>query len=240
MEFQNTLGTAIIYRDMCNAARLIIEQAGAGETAAGRLRALLRGAAGSAAGRALAAALRQAPCPAAAERGRSPKRPLACPSPPRSRSPGFFDAFAAHAVGLCLPHLRNVAARIATPRSSPGWPRRASHEFAATEADLSEVIRKYDYRFNREPHGPNGTVRGIEQMGGRLPTLLDERARPHLRSLTPSGSRAYPRPSGSASPDPAPGSGRSMWRRGSGPGCRRKSVARGLTAAGTCGKLGRK
>jgi hypothetical protein len=179
-ELQNTLGTAIIYRDMCNAARTIIEQAGAGGGAGGRLRALLRAAGGSDAGRALARALRpQAPCPGCRQTAES--EASACVSFATAlKEPSFFDAFAAHAVGLCLPHLRNVAARIGDPALVARMAQAHVARLAATEADLSEVIRKYDYRFNREPHGPEfeAPLRSIEQMGGRLPTLLNGPAAP--------------------------------------------------------------
>lgn len=179
-ELQNTLGTAIIYRDMCNAARTLIEQAAPSESAGGRLRSLLRGVGGSDAGRALARALRpQAPCPGCRQSAET--ETAACASFAAAlKEAAFFDAFAAHAVGLCLPHLRAVAARMNDAALVARLAQAHVARLAATEADLSEVVRKYDYRFNREPHGAEfeAPLRSIEQMGGRLPTLLNEPAAP--------------------------------------------------------------
>lgn len=179
---QNTLGTAIIYRDMCNqAAEEIARRTGdlPSPAAAGGLRERwqsLRAAVGnSEVGRSLAAALApRAPCPACRQTLEiEAQAATSCAA--AFAGAEFLQAYAAHPMGLCLPHFRAVLPQIRElPTLRVVAEAQAAH-LVATSAQLSEVIHKYDYRFQREPHGAEfeAPARSVEQIGGRLPTQLN-------------------------------------------------------------------
>ncbi len=173
---QNTLGTALIYRDVCAQIARLLADPGAGGGVRGRLQALAGALArGTAAGRALAAALQpRAACPACRHsREREAQAVIACAA--AFTHPPFFAAFAAHPVGLCLPHLRAVLPRLADAALLVRVVAAHAARVEAIHADLSEVVRKYDYRFTHEPHGSEfaAPAHSVVLASGDLPTLLN-------------------------------------------------------------------
>jgi hypothetical protein len=175
---QNTLGTAILYRDYCEEAReTLVARGGDLGPAGGGLRGMLAGlrGQGSEAGRALAAALEpSAPCPGCRQTVEVEAQAVsACIV--ALANPAFLEAYRRHPMGLCLPHFRAVLRRLGDPALLRALIDAQIAHLAATSADLAEVARKYDYRFHREPHGAEfeAPVRSVEQISGRLPTQVN-------------------------------------------------------------------
>jgi hypothetical protein len=175
----NAQGTAIIYVNLCEKVRKALDAqsgAGGGGGFRGRLQNLLGGGAGGTdAGRALAQALEpEVPCPACRYSRDTEAGAITSCATAFVYEP-FLAAFAAHPVGLCLPHFRAVLRQIGDPVLLRRVLEAQSARLAGTTADLREVIRKFDYRFHSEPHGPEfeAPARSIEQIAGHLPTLLN-------------------------------------------------------------------
>jgi Family of unknown function (DUF6062) len=175
---QNTLGTAILYRDYCEEAReTLVDRGGAAGVGSGGWRGMLAGlrGQGSEAGRALAAALEpSAPCPGCRQTAEVEAQGVAACIVALG-NPAFLEAYQRHPMGLCLPHFRAVLRRLGDPALLRALIDAQIAHLAATSADLAEVARKYDYRFHREPHGAEfeAPARSVEQISGRLPTQLN-------------------------------------------------------------------
>jgi hypothetical protein len=168
---RNALGTALLYRDLCGHLLTLLAESGVAApgdaTWAAQMQQRLRRK-GTRAGRALARALQpHRPCPACVQHQAIEQRTLAACAE-ALRVPTFGAAYQAHAQGLCLPHFRALLPHVTDPadlRNLIAW---QAAPLAATRADLAEVIRKFDYRFQHEPRGPEfqAVARSLEQVGG--------------------------------------------------------------------------
>ena len=78
-------------------------------------------------------------------------------------------------MGLCLPHFRKVLALTTQAPLLRILVQAQEAKLEKTLADLSEVIRKYDYRNKDEARGDEFKVpsRSVEQAAGTLPTQLN-------------------------------------------------------------------
>src|SRR4029077_16728623 len=87
----------------------------------------------------------------------------------------FLEAYRRHETALCLPHFRHVLRRDIDAASLRALLRAQEAKLASTLADLSEVVRKYDYRNMSEAHGDEFKVpaRSVEQAAGSLATQLN-------------------------------------------------------------------
>ncbi|HMA33168.1 MAG TPA: hypothetical protein VKY74_01710, partial [Chloroflexia bacterium] len=150
---------------------------GAGGSLRAKLQGVFRSGGGgsSGAGPALAAALEPgAPCPGCQQTATvEGQTVLSCAA--ALADPAFFAAYAGHPLGLCLPHLRGTLRVIGDAALVQRVAGAQAARLATTAAELAEVIRKYDYRFQDEPHGAEfaAPARSVEQVGGRLPTQLN-------------------------------------------------------------------
>ncbi|MHB0858046.1 MAG: DUF6062 family protein [Anaerolineae bacterium] len=95
---------------------------------------------------------------------------------------GFYGAMAAHLVGkeegllepfqrsdgLCVPHFREVLARIGDQETFSALVYAQSAIWGRVEAELSESIRKSDYRFSDEAQGveAGSWLRALAKIGG--------------------------------------------------------------------------
>ena len=169
---QNTLATAIIYHDLCGHLQGILRDWEPAEVA-GRSR--LRPWAGRRGAQQLAQALTPTqPCPACAHSATMEGHALnACAA--GFTQAAFWAAFAAHPIGLCLPHLRALLPVLRDAALVREVVQIQAERFAATRSHLAEVIRKYDYRFVREAKGDEfaAVARSVELVAGRLPTQLN-------------------------------------------------------------------
>jgi hypothetical protein len=176
LALQDVLGTALIYNDVLSTALDVIEANGRGERQdegglVGKLRGMLAGGAGDGMGRALADALEPAgPCPACEYSLKAEAHVIE--SFARSTDEVHFRmAFAAHAVGLCMPHFRAVL-RLANYAGALAEAH--ADRLRTATARLREVIRKSDYRYRDEPRGEEFTAprRSVDQAAGTLPTQI--------------------------------------------------------------------
>ncbi|MFN3284711.1 MAG: DUF6062 family protein [bacterium] len=172
------LGVAIVYRDLVGALR-------------DRLDAALRGHPRRRrdAGAALHHALRPAaPCPACLHRQRMEEVYVASLLE-HSADPEVRQALAGPAP-LCLPHLLLAASLVRSPEHLTRLLEDQRQALARLEADLSELVRKHDYRFRHEgltPEQGASWTRALEVLSGRDPNeiraAVDARPRP-MRSPT--------------------------------------------------------
>jgi hypothetical protein len=142
----------------------------------GRIKGLLgSGQGGAELGRILAAELEpSAPCPVCQYTLKQEKE-LAGAFAAALAHHDFIEAYRRHTTGLCIPHLRQVLQRTARAASVRALVRAQETKLALTLADLTEVIRKYDYRNRDEAHGNEFKVpaRSVEQASGSLPTQIN-------------------------------------------------------------------
>jgi hypothetical protein len=198
LRLQDTLGTAMIYRDVLTSALEVMQarvapakpaEGGAEPLENGKdrvegsgengLMAKLKGffgngQTGSSLGRTLAAGLEPSgPCPVCRYAMKSEKDLTASFAEALAHG-DFLEAYRRHETGLCLPHFRQVLRRTQAQlvRALVGA---QEAKLARTLADLSEVIRKYDYRNMGEAHGDEFKVpaRSVEQAAGSLSTQLN-------------------------------------------------------------------
>jgi hypothetical protein len=130
-EARNTLGTAIVYRDLLRAGLRTLDNGGGSQSGRGRWRGILGG--GGA-----------AKCPACSAQKEAEGRYLAALLATAASDPGALT----RSDGLCLRH-----ARAAARRGGAGADRAVEQTRAAIArllAELDEVIRKEDYRFRHE------------------------------------------------------------------------------------------
>ena len=174
----DSLGTAILYKDILDTARRTLLEAagGPGEPeAAPALLDRLRGWVGNnppaRPGSQIARALAPAgECPACrimqtAERRYLSAFTTAC------GSTAFQAAYQDHPTGICLPHLRAVLRGLADPAPVAALVAAQAAILARTSAALAEVIRKNDSRFRQEARGDEfqAPPRAVEQAAGSLP-----------------------------------------------------------------------
>jgi Family of unknown function (DUF6062) len=199
LRLRDTLGTAMIYRDVLTyvleimqarvaPAKLaegdaeILENGedrveGAGENG---LMAKLQGffgngQTGSSPGRTLAAELEpSAPCPVC-RYALKKEKDMTDSFAGALAHDDFLEAYRRHETGLCLPHFRQVLRGISQASLVRVLVRAQEAKLASTLADLSEVVRKYDYRNMGEAHGDEFKVpaRSVEQAAGSLSTQLN-------------------------------------------------------------------
>lgn len=185
----DTLGTALIYRDVLDEAlrrlrsytiapvgdgpgQAEIEEAGLID----RLQNLLGNRQFSSdTGRAIAAELEpRGPCPACLHSQKLEDSMLASFAEGFAHAE-FREAYRQHEMGLCLPHFRQALRRISRARLIGDLVRAQAAKLAVTGAALAEVIRKYDYRYAGEAHGNEfkAPALSVQQAGGALPTQLN-------------------------------------------------------------------
>ena len=173
LEFGNALATAILYHDLCGHLQRLLAQSDAAADAGRSSRSQWRSDTRS--GRRLAQDLTPArACPACDQAHTTEGHALqACAA--GLTQPAFRAAFVAHPLGLCLPHFRAVLPLLRDAAIMREDVQAQADRYAATRAQLAEVIRKYDYRFVQEPKGDEfGAVsRSIGLVAGRLPTQLN-------------------------------------------------------------------
>jgi len=87
----------------------------------------------------------------------------------------FMDAYRRHEMGLCLPHFRQALCLISAPGLLQAAVQAQEACISRTCTDLTEVIRKNDYRYIDEPKGPEfqAPARSVEQVWGTLSTHLN-------------------------------------------------------------------
>ena len=174
----DVLGTALIYNDVLSTALEVIQSGGAGGPAdeggmLGKLRGMLGSGAANGPGSVLADALEPtAPCPVCAYTLEAEAQAVGSFARAADHHAEFRTAFAAHPVGLCMPHFRSVL-RQATKHAAQLAEAHA-HRLARGTADLTEVIRKADYRYRDEPRGEEFAAprRSVEQAASLLPTQV--------------------------------------------------------------------
>jgi len=171
---RDTLGTAMIYRDVLTSVLEVMQGRVApakldegdiesrSESAEGveeeglmsRLKGIFgNGQTGASPGRALAAELEPtAPCPVCVYTLKREKDMVASFAGALSHD-DFLEAYRRHETGLCLPHLRQVLRLDVDAPPVRALVRAQQAKLASTLADLSEVVRKYDYRNKGEAHG---------------------------------------------------------------------------------------
>lgn len=86
-----------------------------------------------------------------------------------------FVAALAASQGLCLPHLRQVCEHLPAGRELETLVGIHRAKISALRAELSEIIRKYDYRFSQEPVGDEREAwrRVVNLAVGRRPITPD-------------------------------------------------------------------
>ncbi len=170
--FGNALATAILYHDLCGHLQTMLAQSDAA-AGTGQNRPQWRRSNGSA--QRLAQDLTPArACPACDQTRITEGHALqACAA--GLTQPAFRAAFVAHPLGLCLPHFRAVLPLLRDATVLRAVVQAQADRYAATRAQLAEVIRKYDYRFVHEPKGDEfGAVsRSVGIVAGQLPTQLN-------------------------------------------------------------------
>jgi hypothetical protein len=172
----DVLATAIIYNDVLTEVRRVLREYGPalangdGGSLSSRLRGMFGAGQAGGGAAALAEALAPAgPCPACEETLQLEKRTIEAYAKGLAK-PEFVEADRVHAMGLCLPHLRAV---LPLAGGAGGALVEAyTARLDDTSAQLAEVIRKGDYRYAREPKGPEfgAPPRSVEQTAGLLPT----------------------------------------------------------------------
>lgn len=178
---RDSLGTALIYKDILDNVRRALLAAAAlpapeGEPEAlfSRLRGRLGGNGGGARpGSRIAEAIAPgAGCPACAI-ARHTERITTATFAGAFGSGAFRTAYRAHPTGICLPHLRAVLPLIPDPALVQALVEAQAALLARISADLAEVIRKNDYRFRDEAHGDEfqAPAQAVEQAAGSLPNL---------------------------------------------------------------------
>ena len=185
LRLQDTLGTALIYRDVLTTVLEVLQSRvptshQANVIEADNLKEKLQKLFGnnnpaSDAGRTLAAELEpSAPCPACIYTANMEKDMAELFAGALAHA-DFLDALRHHEMGLCLPHFRKVLALTTKPSSLRNLLQTHQAKLEITLADLSEVIRKYDYRNTTEARGDEFKVpaRSFEQAAGALPTQLN-------------------------------------------------------------------
>ena len=139
----------------------------------GRLRGMLGGSTANGPGSALADALEPTgPCPVCDYTLQAEAQAVGSFARAADHHAEFRAAFAAHPVGLCLPHFRSVLRQ--TPRHAAQLAEAHALRLSQATADLSEVIRKADYRYRDEARGGEFAAprRSVEQAAGALPTQI--------------------------------------------------------------------
>lgn len=172
------LGTAIIYNDVLNKLRRTLQSAEKGDTSASlgeRVQRLFGGARPSEGTTTLAALLEASkPCPAC-DYSLEVEGRMCLAFAHGLREHHFEDAFEKHPLGLCLPHFRSVLRKTASRAHVETLVRVQEAKWAVTCEELSEVARKFDYRYQHEERGQEfaAPARAVEQVGGRLPTQIN-------------------------------------------------------------------
>jgi hypothetical protein len=174
----DVLGTALIYNDVLSTALGVIRSGGAGAGPdeggmMGRLRGMLGSGAANGPGSALADALEPtAPCPVCAYTLQAEAQVVGSFARAAEQHAEFRTAFAAHPVALCMPHFRSVLRQ--TTKHASQLAEAHAHRLAQATADLTEVIRKADYRYRDEVRGEEFAAprRSVEQAAGALPTQI--------------------------------------------------------------------
>ncbi len=200
LRLQDTLGTAIIWRDVLSHVLDVLQVyvapsgkagsrknddeviAGTGdESFMDKLQKFLSNSGNGRrdldVGPTLAAALEpQAPCPAC-EYTVKREKDLADAFARGLTHGEFREAYRKHEVGLCLPHFRRVLRLLASDALVRVLVQAQRARMERTVAELAEVVRKYDYRYSDEPRGDEfkAPARSVEQAAGSLPTLLNLR-----------------------------------------------------------------
>ncbi len=177
---RDSLGTALIYKDILDNVRRALLAAAAlpapeGEPEAlfSRLRGRLGGSGGARPGSQIAEAIGpSAGCPACAI-ARHTERITTATFAGALGSRAFLAAYRQHPTGICLPHLRAVLPLITDPALVQALAAAHAALLARISADLAEVIRKNDYRFHDEARGDEfqAPVQAVEQAAGSLPNL---------------------------------------------------------------------
>ncbi len=170
---QNALATAIIYHDLCGHLQGILTQSAALTDTDTRRR--LPGRSGNRAGQQLVRDLTPARACPACDHTPAVERYAAQACAAGFTQAAFRAAFAAHPLGLCLPHFRTVLPLLRDPNVLREVVQVQADRFAATRTQLAEVIRKYDYRFQQEAKGEEfqAVTRSIALIAGHLPTQLN-------------------------------------------------------------------
>lgn len=73
--------------------------------------------------------------------------------------------------GLCLPHFKELLAETDSPQTAQTLLQAQMHIWERLDAELTEFIRKNDYRFQHEGFGAekDAWIRGVEALAGTLP-----------------------------------------------------------------------
>jgi hypothetical protein len=181
---KDSLGTALIYNDVFGRVLTALEAAGSSPgqepPGAGSLlgmvqKALGGGSTSNGLGRAIADAIEPSePCPACRYASEIEQRLVAaCVAGLTYKR--FREAYQAHDMGLCLLHFRALLRRLTRqPLVSTLVGMQVAH-LRRSRADLSEVIRKGDYRYRDEARGEEyqAPARSVEQAAGRLPSQIN-------------------------------------------------------------------
>ncbi len=177
----DSLGTALIYKDILDNVRRALLAAAAlppseGEPEAlfSRLRGRLGGNSSAARpGSAIAEAIQPSEgCPACAI-ARHSERVYTATFAGALAAGAFLAAYRQHPTGICLPHLRAVLPLITDPALVQALVEAHAALLARISADLAEVSRKNDYRFRDEARGDEfqAPAQAVEQAAGTLPNL---------------------------------------------------------------------
>src|SRR5581483_2577544 len=158
-------GAAILYRAVVRAARARLDRPRAAPPARRGLLARLLGRAAGGPAAERAALTPQHPCPICRARDGAAERALAVLLDHLAAAD--VQAAYAGADGLCLPHLRQALGRADRARGAL-LVEQAARRLDALEDDLSEYIRKHDYRFRDEPYGAerDAPERGVARFAG--------------------------------------------------------------------------
>lgn len=170
------LGVAIMMRDVLNTLLEALEGARfrpVSRLSRESLRAMLTSAPSPATADAVSRLSAQKPCPVC-ERTREMEEMLLHVFVERLGDPDLVHKFRA-SEGLCLPHLRGIFALVTREQDYETLVRAQGAIWRNLLAQLSEAIRKSDYRFSGEGLGPEGTawLRALGIIAGTQEDLRD-------------------------------------------------------------------
>jgi hypothetical protein len=181
------LGVAILTRDVIKTLLGVLESSPVGEVRGRVLQSLRRsrdkGAVSGATAPLVAELLPQVPCPVCAH-SLSLEQDYAKTLLAHLDDPGALAQVYRRSDGLCLPHFRQTLAQATSSTDARTLVATQQAVWEQLHAELSEFIRKKDYRYRDEPFGDEKDAwrRALESVAGPPPRSESER-----RGLTQSG-----------------------------------------------------
>lgn len=166
-----SLGAAIMMKDIIDTL-LRVADTGQFEPSSFSLRQLFNpGQPGAGTAKLTADLAAQGPCPVCVKVQTAEVYYLAALQQHLTGPDGLAPAYQASA-GLCLPHFRQVLAQVSQQETFTALVEAQKAVWRRLSGELSEFIRKKDYRFQDEAIGPEGDawLRAIEAVAGAAPT----------------------------------------------------------------------